>query len=131
MFPGSQGYMPPPAVLKKIVYGEVTAAAQITHGGCMSPIIVLKIQNTTGAGITITANPIIEPGKFDGQILYLECDKDTLNSITFTDEATDPGSQLRLTAATVIMNARDTMWFNWNAEESSWYLGPGGRTNNL
>lgn len=113
-------------------HGEVTAAAQIKHGGSTSAIVKVKIKNTSGAAITMTAAPTIEPGTFDGQILLLEMQQDSNNTVSVTDEGTTAGTKLRVAATPqLIGNARDTHAFEWKADVAEWWGAYGARVNVL
>lgn len=100
---------------------QTVAAAgdRIALGGSLSPAILARVLCSGGA-ITLTSTPNIDRGAFDGQILYVENDKDTAGGLTFSDESGVPGSGMRLVAATLAMNARDVLMFIWSDDSSAW-----------
>jgi hypothetical protein len=110
--------------------GQVAAGTTLSHGASRAAVIVMKCLNAGGAGVTITAAPNIEAGTFEGQVLLLYCDDDTTNNITINDFATQATSGLRLNAATVVFNARDTLGFVWSTESNEWFFALGGKVAN-
>lgn len=116
--------------VERIDFGQVAAGTTITHGASKAAVVNIKVLNATGAQITMTATPNIEVGSFPGQLLILEVDEDSTQGIELQAVPTLAGSGLRLTAASIIVNARDTIGFVWSDEEGVWFL-YGGRSNNL
>jgi hypothetical protein len=116
--------------VERVVHGQVAAATPIAHGASKAAAVNVKVLNATGAQITMTATPNIEAGSFPGQLLFLEVDEDSDAGIELQAVPTLAGSKLRLTAGSIIVNARDTIQFEWSDELGEWWLF-GGRSNNL
>lgn len=109
---------------------DVVAGTTISHGASKAAQIEIKTKTPTAATVTMTATPNIEAGAFEGQSLLIYIDKDSTGQVTLSDESSVAGSKLRMSAATIGLNARDTAQFFWSVEDDAWVLS-GARVNNL
>jgi hypothetical protein len=83
-------------------------------------ILRIQITNSTGAGITLTSTPSIQPGRFNGQFIKMMV-MEGGNNIILQDEAVLPGSGLRLqAAANKTVGPRDQIGWCWDASIGFW-----------
>jgi len=87
------------------------AGQQLTHNG--ANLLVL----TSDATYSISNDPIIQPGLYDGQILWLRNNNafgSGLN-INMVDEDSNAGSGIHASVVTVSLTPQDTTCFMWSA----------------
>ena len=96
----------------------VTAASDSIGSQAANRNYLINVNNTSGGSVTITANPMISDGLSDRRILRLY--NQSANSVVFTTEATDPGSNLILQAATRTLAQYDTLELIWDSTASAW-----------
>jgi len=73
-----------------------------------------------GGAVTVTADPTLAAGTYDGQEITIQGTHDT-NTVTIQDEANNPGSTLELEGnANFTFGLRDTMDLVWYASQAKW-----------
>ncbi|GIV04111.1 MAG: hypothetical protein KatS3mg015_2941 [Fimbriimonadales bacterium] len=88
------------------------AASTISHNQT-----VTRLNNTTGGAVTLTSAPTITDGQ-DGQLLIVF--NGSANNVTIQDQGTLPGSNLRLSAATITLGQRDSIILLYSSTIGDW-----------
>jgi hypothetical protein len=78
---------------------------------------VVRLNNTSGGSLTITAAPTISDGQ-DGEILIVF--NGSTNSVTIQDQGTLASSNLRLSATTVALGTRDSIMLMYSSTVGDW-----------
>ncbi len=97
-----------------------TAIQTLAAGNTISPNARKVRVAGSGGPITLTSTPTITNPVADGQRLLIQGTNDT-NTITLQDEATSPGSKLRLGASTRVLGKGDTIELEWDQVDGVFY----------
>lgn len=83
----------------------------------INPSDYVILTNTSGGALTVTAAPTI-PNGFDGErCLLLNV---SANNIVLQDQGTLANSNLRLSAATITLGTRDSLWLLYSHDIGNW-----------
>lgn len=76
---------------------------------------LMRVQSATSGNTTITANPQITPGSYDGEVLQIE-GLDAVKTVTISN-----GTGLAIkSGATFVLGLNDFIEFSWNRAAELW-----------
>src|SRR5262249_47675517 len=81
------------------------------------PSNTVWLTNGTGGGITFSSTPTVRDGQDTDVCLILNI---SAQPFTFTDQGTLANSNLRLSAATITLGTRDSLWLIFSADIGDW-----------